>query len=32
VTGTIAHFEPLLLSEEPFRTEHLWQQWQLYIR
>ena len=25
VTGTIEHFEPLLLEEDPFRTEHLWQ-------
>src|ERR671910_1176863 len=25
VTGTIEHFEPLLLGENPFRTEHLWQ-------
>jgi len=25
VTGTIEHFEPLLLGEDPFRTEHLWQ-------
>jgi L-alanine-DL-glutamate epimerase-like enolase superfamily enzyme len=25
VTGTIEHFEPLLVGEDPFRTEHLWQ-------
>jgi galactonate dehydratase len=25
VMGTIEHFEPLLLGENPFRTEHLWQ-------
>jgi hypothetical protein len=25
VTGTIEHFEPLLLGKDPFRTEHLWQ-------
>ena len=23
VTGTISHFEPLLLSKNPIRTEHL---------
>ena len=25
VTGAIEHFKPLLLGENPFRTEHLWQ-------
>jgi L-alanine-DL-glutamate epimerase-like enolase superfamily enzyme len=25
VIGAIEHFEPLLLGEDPFRTEHLWQ-------
>jgi L-alanine-DL-glutamate epimerase-like enolase superfamily enzyme len=25
VVGAIEHFEPLLLGEDPFRTEHLWQ-------
>ena len=25
VMGTIDHFQPLLLGEDPFRTEHLWQ-------
>src|SRR5215211_3975208 len=25
VTGAIEHFEPLLLGEDPFRTEYLWQ-------
>jgi L-alanine-DL-glutamate epimerase-like enolase superfamily enzyme len=25
VTGTIEHFEPLLIGEDPFRSEHLWQ-------
>ncbi len=25
VTGTIEHFEPLLLGQDSFRTEHLWQ-------
>lgn len=25
VTGTIQHFELLLLGQDPFRTEHLWQ-------
>jgi L-alanine-DL-glutamate epimerase-like enolase superfamily enzyme len=25
VMGTIEHFEPLLLGEDPFRTERLWQ-------
>ncbi len=24
VTGTLEHFEPLLLKEDPFRTEHLY--------
>jgi L-alanine-DL-glutamate epimerase-like enolase superfamily enzyme len=24
VMGTIDHFQPLLLGEDPFRTEHLW--------
>src|SRR5215218_3763783 len=25
VMGTIEHFQPLLMGEDPFRTEHLWQ-------
>jgi L-alanine-DL-glutamate epimerase-like enolase superfamily enzyme len=25
VTGAIGHFEPLLLGQDPFRSEHLWQ-------
>ena len=25
VRGAVEHFEPLLLEEDPFRTEHLWQ-------
>ena len=25
VTGAIEHFKPLLLGENPFRTEYLWQ-------
>jgi len=25
VTGAIEHFKPLLLGENPFRSEHLWQ-------
>jgi L-alanine-DL-glutamate epimerase-like enolase superfamily enzyme len=25
VTGSIEHFQPLLLGKDPFRSEHLWQ-------
>ncbi len=25
VTGTIEHFKPLLVGQDPFRIEHLWQ-------
>ncbi len=25
VTGTIEHFKPLLIGQDPFRVEHLWQ-------
>src|SRR5215212_2873220 len=25
VIGTIEHFKPLLIGQDPFRTEHLWQ-------
>src|SRR6185436_3191153 len=25
VSGAIEHFKPLLIGQDPFRTEHLWQ-------